>query len=242
MWPSGDWSLPDPLTPPGAAPDAAPFHVCRFNESWLSLIIGSLERLKDRSIWDGDTAAIDDVLAQIDEAANQLATEYSPPTMTLPTGLITPFGGTVVPERWLLCDGSAISRSTYAALFSVLGTVFGSGDGSTTFNLPDMVTRTPIGASPANGGGAVIVLGNTVGSSFNNLQIANLPSHVHNLDSSNGSDLYQWTGTGAGRYGMARTDGLATTANRLTTEATGSGTPISIMQPSIAVNFIIYTG
>ncbi len=54
-------------------------------------------------------------------------------------GLISPYAGSVAPTGWLLCDGSAINRTTYAALFGVTGTAYGSGDGSTTFNLPNFV-------------------------------------------------------------------------------------------------------
>jgi microcystin-dependent protein len=55
-----------------------------------------------------------------------------------PPGLIAPFGGTVSPSGWLFCDGAAVSRSTYAALFSAIGVTWGSGDGFNTFNLPDL--------------------------------------------------------------------------------------------------------
>ena len=55
-----------------------------------------------------------------------------------PTGSIKPFAGTTIPDGYLLCDGSAVSRTTYAALFAVIGTTYGSGDGSTTFNLPNL--------------------------------------------------------------------------------------------------------
>lgn len=63
-----------------------------------------------------------------------------------PTGIIVGFGGAAAPSTWLLCDGSAVSRSTYAALFAVIGTAFGSGDGSTTFNVPDSRDRVEVGA------------------------------------------------------------------------------------------------
>ena len=55
----------------------------------------------------------------------------------LTPGFIAPFAGTSVPEGWLLCDGSAVSRTTYAKLFAVIGTTYGAGDGNSTFNLPD---------------------------------------------------------------------------------------------------------
>lgn len=62
------------------------------------------------------------------------------------TGTITMFAGSSAPTDWLLCDGSAVSRSTYAALFAITSTTYGAGDGSTTFNLPDLRSRLPVGA------------------------------------------------------------------------------------------------
>lgn len=60
-------------------------------------------------------------------------------------GAIVVYGGTIPPTGFLLCDGSAISRSTFSALFAVLGTTYGTGDGSTTFNLPNLKGRVPVG-------------------------------------------------------------------------------------------------
>lgn len=64
----------------------------------------------------------------------------------LPPGVLVPYGGSSAPSGWLLCDGSAVSRTTYAALFAILSTTYGAGDGSTTFNLPDLRGRAPVGA------------------------------------------------------------------------------------------------
>lgn len=63
-----------------------------------------------------------------------------------PVGAIFPFGGTDIPISFLLCDGSAVSRTDYEDLFNVIGTAFGTGDGSTTFNLPDLREAVPKGA------------------------------------------------------------------------------------------------
>ena len=60
--------------------------------------------------------------------------------VSAPTGAVMAFAGSSAPEGWLVCDGSAVSRTTYADMFAVIGTTYGSGDGSTTFNLPN---RTP---------------------------------------------------------------------------------------------------
>lgn len=60
-------------------------------------------------------------------------------------GMIAPYAGSTAPDGWLICDGSAISRTTYAALFSVIGTTYGVGDGNSTFNIPDFQAKVPIG-------------------------------------------------------------------------------------------------
>lgn len=67
-------------------------------------------------------------------------------SLLLPSGLISPFAGSSVPTDWLACDGSAVSRSTYAALFTAIGTTWGVGDGSTTFNVPGLSGRVPVGS------------------------------------------------------------------------------------------------
>ena len=72
-----------------------------------------------------------------------------------PSGSILMFGGTVAPTGFLMCNGQAVSRATYAALFAVIGVTYGAGDGSTTFNVPNMQQRFPIGKA-ASGTGSVL--------------------------------------------------------------------------------------
>ena len=67
-----------------------------------------------------------------------------------PTGTIQAFASSNTPTGWLLCDGSAISRSTYSELFAVIGTTYGAGDGSTTFNLPNLFNRMIVGAGSSS--------------------------------------------------------------------------------------------
>ena len=67
-------------------------------------------------------------------------------SLLLPSGMIAPFAGSSVPTDWLACDGSAVSRTTYAALFTAISTTWGSGDGSTTFNVPNLAGRVPVGS------------------------------------------------------------------------------------------------
>ena len=73
-------------------------------------------------------------LAQIKQALTEMLPKLKP--LSVPTGMISAFH--TVPEGWLQCTGAAVSRTTYAALFTVIGTKYGSGDGSTTFNLPNL--------------------------------------------------------------------------------------------------------
>jgi len=72
-----------------------------------------------------------------------------------PIGTILPYAGASSPTGWLMCDGSAISRTDYATLFSVTADSFGGGDGSTTFELPDLRGRMPIGQDDMGGVSAV---------------------------------------------------------------------------------------
>ena len=67
-----------------------------------------------------------------------------------PKGMISPFAGTAAPTGWLLCDGTAVSRTTYALLYAVVGDAYGAGDGTTTFNLPNLKGRAIVGIDPAD--------------------------------------------------------------------------------------------
>lgn len=75
-------------------------------------------------------------------SANKFLTQQS---IIHVSGMMMMFAGSAAPSGWLICDGSAVSRSTYAALFGIVGTTYGAGDGSTTFNLPDLRSRNPMG-------------------------------------------------------------------------------------------------
>ena len=94
---------------------------------------------------------------------------------SLPTGASTFWFTNTAPTGWLICNGSAISRSVYADLFAVLGTTYGAGDGSTTFNLPDLRQRFPLGKA-ASGTGAT--LGATGGSIDHTHGV---PAHYHGM-------------------------------------------------------------
>ena len=86
---------------------------------------------------DTATNATNAVNATNDANGNNIAVTYQPAVV----GAVIAFAGSTSPAGWLLCDGSAVSRTTYAALFAVIGTTYGSGDGSTTFNLPNLTDK-----------------------------------------------------------------------------------------------------
>ena len=108
----------------------------------------------------------------------------------IPPGVIWEYGGSAAPTGWLICDGSPVSRTTYAALFAVIGTAYGAGDGSTTFNLPNRTDRFGVGAggtyargstggaasATTSSNGAHDHTGNTGSTTLTTNQI---PSHTH---------------------------------------------------------------
>lgn len=149
---------------------------------------------------------------------------------TLPIGAITEYAGATAPTNWLICDGSAISRSTYADLFNVIGTTYGQGDGLTTFNLPDYTGRVPVGKDTNDTD--FDTLGKTGGEKTHTLTIQEMPSHSHTLN----------TGATAmvsgGSNDMAQTGGTRT-YDYLRMGTTGGSQPHNILQPYITQNYII---
>jgi microcystin-dependent protein len=99
----------------------------------------------------------------------------------VPAGSVQMYAGSTIPTGWLLCDGAAVSRASNPALFTAIGTTYGSGDGSTTFNLPDMRSRMPIGAGTGTGL-TNRTLGVAGGGETKVINSANLPTHTHAID------------------------------------------------------------
>ena len=95
--------------------------------------------------------------------------------MSEPAGIVITYGGSTAPDGWLLCDGSAVSRTTYATLYDVIGTTYGTGDGSTTFNVPNLQGRVVIGVSGTH------ALASTGGEATHVLTEQELPTHSHNV-------------------------------------------------------------
>jgi len=161
-----------------------------------------------------------------------------------PSGLVCAFGGAVAPTGWLLCNGAAVSRTTYAPLFTAIGTTYGAGDGTTTFNVPNLLGRVIIGAGTGAGGGASgagVVTGGaalsarTVGQWFgeetHTLTLAETPAHTHTLPSG--------CGGGGGTTSVECVfNGIPGT---WTTTSQGGGSAHNIVQPGLVLSYIIKT-
>ena len=145
-----------------------------------------------------------------------------------PTGAITMFAAATPPSGWLTCDGSAVSRSTYSDLFSTIGTTYGAGDGSSTFNLPDFGGRGPIGYKSNNA--KFDALNETGGAETHTLTVDEIPGHTHTYDKLDGG-AHSDAGSGA------TTD--YSSSNSRTSGSTGGGQAHNILDPYLTINFII---
>ena len=141
------------------------------------------------------------------------------------------------PAKFLQCNGSAISRTTYAALFAAIGTTFGAGNGTTTFNLPDARGRAPVGAGTGTGLTAR-ALGAAGGAETHVLAEAELPSHTHQTSyGTTTPSAVDTSGSGEPRNPLAYSAGAALNT---VSSAAGSGTSHNNMQPFLALNAFIY--
>lgn len=167
-----------------------------------------------------------------------------------PIGTILNYGGTTAPTGWLLCTGQAVSRTAYPQLFAVLGTTYGAGDGSSTFNLPNLQNRFPLGPgsrNPGDTGGAETVTLTTA-------QMPNhshtTPSHTHTLShthsiprAANSVTVASGTGatvagTTAGNTG-SESNGTTSSNNGGNTGGAGSGSAHENMPPFLVLPYII---
>jgi len=162
------------------------------------------------------------------------------------TGTIIPWSSSSIPSGYLECAGTAVSRTTYADLFAAIGTTYGSGDGSTTFNVPDLRDKVVKCVSNSQNAGTTGG-GNTAtpnSHSYGNTSLSNstIPSHNHNKGSIGTPGNYSMTAGGGNR---------ATQLSNINTNSTGSGSAhnhsvntgslSSTLQPYIAVIYLIKT-
>jgi len=138
---------------------------------------------------------------------------------------------TLPSAKWLICNGAAISRTTYSALFNLIGTTYGAGDGSTTFNIPDLRGNVPVGKSTDT---EFDTLGKKGGEKTHKLTVAELAAHSHNTPSYGGSGNNQYfylTKETASGYTQGY-DGERTSI-------VGGDQPHNNLQPYITLNYII---
>lgn len=181
-----------------------------------------------------------------------------------PAGSLVAYAGAAAPSGWLMCDGAAISRTTYASLFAVTSTTYGVGNGSTTFNLPDMRGRSPIGSGTGVGLTAR-ALNAQVGTETHQIITSEMPSHAHTATTGNdtpdhghhpalhyGNFLLDYAAVGgfasggnaqgdAGRTGTTTGGATQQHTHAVTVSPAGGGGAHNNMPPVLGVNFIIKT-
>lgn len=202
--------------------------------SQIGLATGQINSLTEKT-----TPVADDILIIEDSAASMAGKKmkYSQLASALVGGIpgeIRMYGGASAPTGWLLCDGQAISRTTYSDLYAVVGTKYGVGDGLTTFNIPNLKGRVPVGLD------ANITdfndRGKSGGEKTHQLTVSEMPSHRHQKNNPTTS------GSGSNYLAVAGQSGLSSSddgAPFLTN--TGGDTAHENMPPYVIVNYIIKT-
>jgi microcystin-dependent protein len=165
---------------------------------------------------------------------------YAPASSGVPTGFIGEWPTLTPPAGWLLCNGAAVSRTTYAALFATCGVQFGVGDGSTTFNLPDYRQRTGAGYDASAAEFNAVGKTNPLSAKTHALTPAEMPAHSHEYYPGGTRNLAGWLDGGT-------QDPSKTTGGKLfdwlgaRTQDTGSGAAHNNLPPYITISRIIKT-
>jgi microcystin-dependent protein len=169
----------------------------------------------------------------------------------IPTATIVPWSDSSVPSGFLECNGQAVSRSTYAALFAIVATTYGAGDGSTTFNVPDLQNNVPVGKSnnkalaSTGGSDTVTSTGNIAGSTANaTLAINQAGSHNHNVPltslTTGGNTIAGGMQGGANANDASGSKGgSGGHAHNLSANFVGGAT--SVLQPYLTILYLIKT-
>ena len=187
--------------------------------------------------------------------------------VTVPPGTVSDFAGANAPAGWLLCYGQAVSRSTYAALFLAIGTTYGAGNGSSTFNLPDLRGRVSAGQDDMGGTSAnrltSPINGDNLGASGGSQSTTDVPAHTHGAGtlaadsagahrhSANGVRIGTTPGGTATRFGLGVNVGTNATASvneegehahSISGSTASEGqAAVSNVQPTLVLNKIIKT-
>lgn len=163
-----------------------------------------------------------------------------------PIGVVLPFAGSSAPVDYLLCNGAAVSRTTYADLFALIGTTYGAGNGTTTFNVPDMRSRVPVGYE--SGSSEFGTLGAAYGAKTHTLSLGEIPNATGSLGMHNaGNGTPIWTGSGvfststtASKYRDGGTlNSGANSRAAVNFSLGGGGGAHNNVQPSRVLNYII---
>jgi microcystin-dependent protein len=154
-------------------------------------------------------------------------------------GVINIYAGSSAPQGTLLCDGSAVSRTTYSRLYLAIGTTYGIGNGTGTFNLPNLQGRVPVGLKATEP--LFSALGNTGGTGAHTLSESEMPSHTHtgttDATSTNSTLTNNGVTSGVGTADVAT--GSVLHSHTFTTNSTGGGLAHNNLQPYIVLNYII---
>jgi len=151
-------------------------------------------------------------------------------------GMMIDYAGTSAPTGFLLCDGSAVSRATYAALFAVIGTTWGSGNGTTTFNIPDSRRRVSMGSGGSGTATIGNATGNTGGEEAHTMTTDELVHHTH--PSGTGGFNFMVIGASGGTN-AATGAGTVIGADTTTGNNTSAQNPFNVIQPSMIVTRVI---
>ena len=167
-----------------------------------------------------------------------------PLPLEVPTGVVLPFANENAPTDWLLCDGLRHSRAIYADLFAEIGIAFGAGDGSTTFNVPDLRGRVPLGKDDLGGNRAYRVgssaarqIGGGGGASTHRLSQGQMPRHSHN-DGASGPFVVEWN-TGSAGFNIGAGNTTTWKIWDWNTGTAGSGYSHNNLQPYLTLAYII---
>ena len=164
------------------------------------------------------------------------------------TGIVLPWSDSSIPSGFLECDGSAVSRSTFATLFGVIGTTWGAGDGSTTFNVPDFTDRCCVHNSPTKtfattGGANTVASTGNVGGSSGNTTISTPTLASHNHPGAAAPMMGSGTNAGGTAAQMFATSGSTGGGGSHSHPFSGTftGDAGSVLQPYLTIVYIIKT-
>lgn len=211
-----------------------------------------------------------DLVGALDNLSERLAVQMPADGRVIPPGTIVMTGRSTAPAGWLVCNGAEVDRTLYAGLFAAIGLTFGSGNGTTTFNLPDMRGRVAAGVGTGTGGGAsgtgaptggtalaAVALAGWFGTNDVTLTSSQIPAHTHPItDPGHAHNVSMTHGDGgsittervlrdANSNGATSSNSpgaaVSTTTGITVNNNTGGGGSHTNLQPTVGLNFIIRT-